>query len=144
MDRHRYFRHRSHWTRSNPSLQHFDHNIGSNIPILPLIYYFHRCSEYSHDMSVAFLRLLFGASDSSFSVALIVYRIWIIDRVTFNGKSKLRSPLRRVIRIIIESGMVYTITVLLGTASLLAGSNGVYITGRVVCFNVFCCSYETH
>ena len=67
-------------------------------------------------------------------IALIVYRIWLIDRATFVGeKCKSRSPLRRVIRIIVESGMIYTITILLCLVFLLTGSTAIYIAIRAVC-----------
>ena len=82
-------------------------------------------------MSVVYSQ--FSISDF-LSVALIVHRIWIIDRDTFSGKKRgCRSPLRRVIRIIIESGMMYTVTLLMCLGFLLADSTGVYITSRLVC-----------
>ena len=67
-------------------------------------------------------------------IALIVYRIWLIDRATFVGeKCKSRSPLRRVIRIIVESGMIYTTSILLCLVFLLTGSTAIYIAIRAVC-----------
>ena len=64
--------------------------------------------------------------------ALIVYRIWTIDRA-LPKKNSSRLPFRRILRIIIESGMIYTVSVLLSLGFLFSGSNVVYITGRMVC-----------
>ena len=66
--------------------------------------------------------------------ALIVHRIWIIDRAT---SDKSHSPLRRVIRIIIESGMMYTITVFLCFGFIVTSSTAVYIAAQIVCLMRF-------
>lgn len=66
---------------------------------------------------------------------MIIHRIWIIDRTTFpedKRGSRYRSPLRRAIRIIIESGMLYTVTVLIGYVLFLVGSTVYYISSHLV------------
>ena len=71
-------------------------------------------------------------------IALIVYRIWLIEQATFSGgKLNPHSPLRRVIQIIVESGMIYTTTILLCFWFLLTGSTAIYITSQAVCLPPF-------
>ena len=62
------------------------------------------------------------------STVLIVHRIWTIAGKKYSS----HSPLQGVTRIIIESGMVYSVTVLTFLACLLVDSADVYITSRIV------------
>ena len=76
-------------------------------------------------------------------IAMIVYRIYRTDRETnaliLNSniiplmEKKKRTPLQRTMRIIIESGLLYTVVSISAFAAVVAESNISYITSAVVC-----------
>ena len=65
---------------------------------------------------------------------LIVWRIWRVSRVTSGVIHNRRghSSLGNVIRIVIESGLLYTSLVLITFGTELAGSNAIYGVSDVV------------
>jgi len=81
------------------------------------------------------------------TTSLIVYRIWSIEKksseiVATTSRSRRASRLRNVIRILIESAALYTISVIVFTCTYVAGSNANYGTSDNVvqiigiCFNL--------
>lgn len=73
---------------------------------------------------------------------MIVYRIYRTDRETnalvLNSNiiplmGKKRTQLQRTMRIIIESGLLYTVVSISAFASVVAKSNTIFITSAVVC-----------
>ena len=82
------------------------------------------------------LRLLTVERQLFFS-GLIVWRIWSIHRETshtasFGSASSSSSRLTNVIRIVVESGLIYTSLVLITFGTELAGNNAIYGVSDVV------------
>lgn len=71
---------------------------------------------------------------------LIVWRIWLVSRdtsrLTSLNNRKGPSRLGNVIRIVIESGLLYTSLVLITFGTELAGSNAIYGVSDVVCTRI--------
>ena len=65
-------------------------------------------------------------------IALIVHRIWLVERAAVSDQ-KQKSYFQRVIRIIVESGMICTIPILQCLLFLLTDSTAIYIAIREVC-----------
>jgi hypothetical protein len=77
-------------------------------------------------------------------VGLIVWRIWSIDRANTKflpsfDRTRLpqRSLFSRVIRIVVESALLYTTLVLITFGTQVAGSNALYDTSDVVRFVLY-------
>ncbi|KAF8185731.1 hypothetical protein BJ912DRAFT_1060553 [Pholiota molesta] len=68
------------------------------------------------------------------TTGLLVYRIWRVDSsgrkyLMSNGTGKsAQGRLRNIMRIIIESGLMYSVIALLTFATIIVGSNAVYVT----------------
>ncbi|KAJ3816852.1 hypothetical protein F5880DRAFT_1493820 [Lentinula raphanica] len=70
------------------------------------------------------------------TTGVIVYKIWSVDRSNtlngmWQGQISLRTELQNVIRIIIESGMMYTAIALITFITFLVGSSSFYPTSDV-------------
>lgn len=78
-------------------------------------------------------------SNAFSSQGLLVYRIWRVDSsgrkyLMSNGTGKsAQGRLRNVMRIIIESGLMYSVIALLTFITIIVGSNAVYVTSDMVC-----------
>ena len=57
--------------------------------------------------------------------ALIVYRIWSVQKATPYSPNE-KTPLSRAIRILVKSGMIYTASVIILFAVYLLGNNADY------------------
>lgn len=59
--------------------------------------------------------------------AMIIYKIWMIERGTRDAfSSGGSSGLRRAIRIIVESGLLYSLSVICNMGAYVAGNNALY------------------
>ena len=65
---------------------------------------------------------------------LIVFRIWTVDRETakFRLQAARRSTLQKVMRIIVESGLLYTIAALFVCCTYIAKTNMFYVASSIV------------
>ena len=69
---------------------------------------------------------------------LIVWRIWTVNKESSkfngtNGHGPHQSRLSNVIRIVIESGLLYTVAVLVTFGTEVAGSTSLYPVAKIVC-----------
>ncbi|KAJ7585093.1 hypothetical protein C8J56DRAFT_1166273 [Mycena floridula] len=65
------------------------------------------------------------------TTSMIVLRIWHIDRANAKFRSERRSTLKHVMRMLIESGLLYTATAIATFACYLSGSNAFYISTSI-------------
>lgn len=62
-----------------------------------------------------------------------MWRIWRVENsnkahhIDSMGSNQRRSHLQKVIRIVVESGLLYTITAFISFTTFVTGSNGVYV-----------------
>lgn len=71
----------------------------------------------------------------------IVFRIWSIDRRNWRHFPRGARPtsLNNVMRIIIESGLLYTTSAIISFCTYIANSNAFYIATSLARFILFCC-----
>ncbi|KAK0484575.1 hypothetical protein IW261DRAFT_1416519 [Armillaria novae-zelandiae] len=87
------------------------------------------------------------------TTSLIVLRIFSVDRniifqpisgLSISHRERRFSALQRTMRIIIESGAIYTGIAIITFATYVSGSVGVYITSALVRFTLDCVSLHAH
>lgn len=74
---------------------------------------------------------------TDFKKALLVWRLWKVDQSNrqlqiHSNTSATHSKLREIIRIIVESGFLYTAAALTSFVTFVVGSNAVYVATDVV------------
>ncbi|KAJ7585094.1 hypothetical protein C8J56DRAFT_142259 [Mycena floridula] len=65
------------------------------------------------------------------TTSMIVLRIWHVDRANAKFRSERRSTLKHVMRMLIESGLLYTATAIATFACYLSGSDAFYIATSI-------------
>lgn len=84
-----------------------------------------------HVRRLAFLDVASFDVSSPF-LALVVYRIWRIDREISKSYERKRSKLHDLLRVIIESGLLYTAFAFLSFITYVAGGNYFYLAKDMV------------